>query len=161
MAKLGYSMAKVRASSIEERVRKALRAAGVAKTEIESNLTNGMPLNSWFFPVGNASDWEAGWQVQNGQFRLAIRVMTKESGFWGPSEEKIKKRENFAKDHEELFDFSYLDKLLGTVGSATQPNNKQFLRYNPNFVYRYKKVPRLTVSQLEEAAVAVARRLMS
>jgi hypothetical protein len=34
-----------------------------------------------------------------------------------------------------------------------------FNRFDPDFVYRYKQTPDLTVAQLEAAAVAIARRM--
>lgn len=74
-------------------------------------------------------------------------------------------RFNFAKDNENLFDFSYLDKVLGTEQSEVRPvprpgNPLGFNRYDPDFVYRYKLTPRITVAQLEVAAVAVALRTL-
>jgi hypothetical protein len=148
--RLMSSMAKLRASFVEQRVRRALREAGVTQTNVTTNMTNGQPLNDWFCPISD--EWEAGWQVQGDQFRLAIRVKKDDDKLRGVNAKA--QREAFAERNEELFNFLNLDDTLGTRNKAVS----KFCHYNPDFVYRYKKVPNLTVDQLEAAAVAIARR---
>jgi hypothetical protein len=150
------AMGKLRAWSVAQCVSRALGAAGIGNIDVESAFTNGTPLNSWFCPISCAPGAKAGWQLQNNQFRLAIIT----PHLRGVSEEKVKERFDFAKHNERFFDFSDVDTHLRTVDVPTQPP-KGFGRYNPDFVYRYKKVPDITVKQLEEAAVAVARGLVT
>lgn len=157
--RLMSSMAKLRARSVAQRVSQALNAAGITETAVESALTNARTLNSWFQAIARAPGARAGWQLQGDQFRLAIITPHLE----GRSEAKRQARFDFAKDNEDLFDFGYLDEILGTEGLATKPlpgprNTLGFNRYDPAFVYRYKLTPHITVAQLETAAVAVARR---
>lgn len=148
--RLMSSMAKLRASFVEQRVRRALREVGVTQTNVTTNMTNGLPLNDWFCPISD--EWDAGWQVQGNQFRLAIRLKGNSDELWG-NNAKVK-REAFAERNEELFSLANLDDILGTGNEVVS----KFCHYNPDFVYRYKKVSDLTIDQLEVAAVAIARR---
>jgi hypothetical protein len=160
--RLMSSMAKLRARSVAQHVSHALNAAGIKETAVESSLTNARPLNSWFLATARAPGARAGWQLQGDQFRLALITPHLE----GRSEVARQARFDFAKGNEDLFDFGYLDKILGTEGLATKPlpspsNSLGFNRYDPDFVYRYKLTPRITVCQLEIAAVAVAKRVLN
>jgi hypothetical protein len=151
-SRLTSSMAKLRASSVEQSVRRALRVARVAQTNVETNMTRSQPLIEWFCSISD--EWEAGWQVQHDQFRLAIRMKKGD----GARPQHV----DFARNKQHLFNFANLDDKLGTIDKTTYPNKKlEFCYYNPGFIYRYMKVPDLTVSQLEAAAVAVARRPVS
>jgi len=156
------SMAKLRARSVAQFVSQALHTAGIKETVIESSLTNARPLNSWFLSTARAPGARAGWQLQGDQFRLALITPHLE----GRSDIARQARFDFAKENEDFFDFGDLDKILGTEVSATKPlpgpsNPLGFNRYDPNFVYRYKLTPHITVRQLENAAVAVARKLVN
>ncbi len=158
--KLMSSMSKLRARSVAQYVSQALNAAGIKETAVESSLTNARPLNSWFLSTARAPGARAGWQLQGDQFRLALITPHLE----GRSEVARQARFDFAKRNEDLFDFGYLDKILGTEGSLTKPlhgpsNPLGFNRYDPDFVYRYKLTAHITVRQLEAAAVMVAKRV--
>jgi hypothetical protein len=155
--RLTSTMGKLRARSVAQRVNQALDAAGIAETFVESGLTNSLPLLSWFHAIGRAPGARVCWQLQGDQFRLAIIT----PHLRGVSEAERQARYDFAKANEDLFDFGLLDNILGTAGSAARPlprpgNLLGFNRYDPDFVYRYKKTPDLTVAQLEAAAVAFA-----
>jgi hypothetical protein len=158
--RLTSTMSKLRARSVAQRVSQALQSAGIAHTEVEAALTNALPLNSWFGRISRAPGARAGWQLQGAQFRLAVITPHLEGRLASAREQRYQ----FAKANEDLFDFTYLDEILGTAGSPTLPsagpkNPLGFNRYDPDFVYRYKPVGHLTIAQLEAAAVAVARRL--
>ena len=160
--RLMSSMSKLRARSVAQHVSQALNTAGIKETAVESSLTNTLPLNSCFLSTSRAPGAKAGWQLQGNQFRLALITPHLE----GRSETTRQARFDFAKANEDLFDFEYLDKILGTEGSPTKPlpstnNHLGFNRYDPDFVYRYKLTPHITVLQLEQAAVAVAKRVLS
>jgi len=160
--KLMSSMSKLRARSVAQYVSQALNAAGIKETAVESSLTNARPLNSWFLSTARAPGARAGWQLQGDQFRLALITPHLE----GRSEVARQARFDFAKRNEDLFDFGYLDKILGTEGSLTKPlhgpgNPLGFNRYDPDFVYRYKLAPHITVCQLQAAAVIVAKRVLN
>lgn len=144
--RLRSSIAKYRSRSVARHVTEALSKSKIDQSIVGDGISHGQPLVQWF----NRED-TSGWQVQSSQFRLAI-IVSKEI--------PVDERETFAKNKERLFDFSYLDKILGTQNQPVLPRpepGRTFRKFD-NFLYRYKKVPDLTVAQLEEAAVAVARR---
>lgn len=158
--RLESSLAKLRARSIAQRVRQALNNNGILNGTVKSDLTNGLPLIEWFCSLDRAPGMRFGWQLQGNQFRLALIT----PHLSGRSAVDRQARFSFAKSHEDLFAFDYLDSLLGTVGLPAKPfpkpaNPLGFNRYDPDFVYRYKLAPDITVEQLESAAVAVARRI--
>jgi len=160
--KLASTMAKLRAQSVVNRIRQALDAAEITVGAVKSSLTNALPLIEWFCETNRAPGARAGWQLQGTQFRLAL--ITPHLG--GRTQSDRQARFDFAKSNEELFDFSPLDQILGTEGVAIKPlpksdNTFGFNRYDPDFVYRYKSTPRITVAQLEVAAVAFARVICS
>ena len=151
------AMGKLRAMTVAQRVSQALTAAGIAETVVESGLTHSLPWIEWFRAIGRAQGARAGWQLQGDRFQLAIKT----PHLGGVLEAERQARYDFAKANEDLFDFGLLDDILGTADSAAQPlprpgNPLGFNRYDPDFVYRYKKTPDLTVAQLEAAAVAFA-----
>jgi PD-(D/E)XK nuclease superfamily len=158
--RLTSSMGKLRAMTVAQRVRQALNAAGIAETVVESGLSHSLPRIEGFCAIGRAQDAQAGWQLQGGWFQLGIKT----PHLGGVSKQERQNRYDFANANKDLFDFRCLDEILGTGGSATLPlprpdNPLGFNRYDPDFVYRYKKTPGLTVAQLEAAAVAVAQNL--
>jgi hypothetical protein len=155
--RLTSTMGKLRAKSVAQRISQALDEAGIADTFVESGLTKSLPLLSWFHSIDRAPGAQVCWQLQDGQFRLALIT----PHLSGASEAERQARYDFAKANEDLFDFVLLDDILGTAGSAAKPlprpeNPLGFNRFDPDFVYRYKKTPYLTVAQLEVAAVAFA-----
>jgi len=158
--RLKSSMAKLRARSIAQRIRQVLNNNGILDGTVKSDLTNGSPLIEWFCSLDRAPGMRFGWQLQGNQFRLALIT----PHLSGRSTVDRQARFSFAKSHEDLFEFDYLDSLLGTMGSSPKPfpkpaNPLAFNRYDPDFVYRYKLAPAITVEQLASAAVAVARRV--
>jgi hypothetical protein len=160
--KLTAPLAKLRARSVAQRVRQALAMAGIANITVDSGFTNALPLNSWFDPINGGPGAVAGWQVQGVQFRLAIML----PHLKGPSPVEQRARYDFAEANHDLFDFEVVDEILGTQHTPVQPTatpigSPAFNGYNPDFVYRYKKAPGITIDQLESAAVAIAKRIIS
>ena len=93
--------------------------------------------------------------LQEGQFR---RYMT----LWhltGRSDENMAARAQFARAHPSFFDFSVVADALGVDELASMPAPEEFLRFNPDFVYRYAKVPSLRVDQLLAITQSLATRL--
>lgn len=92
---------------------------------------------------------------QDGQFR---RYMT----LWhltGRSDENMAARAQFARAHPSFFDFNVVADALGVDELASMPAPEEFLRFNPDFVYRYAKVPSLRVDQLLAITQSLATRL--
>lgn len=145
------SMVKLRANSVAQYVGRKLRSAGVGNCRVKADLAHGMPLIDWFSPMSGAPGACTGWQFQDGQFRLAMIAAEDLQG------EALKnERSAFAQKHGYLFDFSRLDACLGTMGAPVEPASPDFRHFSPGFIYRYKRVPSLTVGQLADAAVAIA-----
>jgi hypothetical protein len=142
------SHSKFRARSICRRLERELLKQGLSQGTFKSDMTRSLPLIEWFAEIDSTSKVEAGWQLQGGQFRLAIR--TKQS---------LEKSKSLAEVNQRLFDFSYFDDLIGTSESERLPK-KGFNSYKPDFVYRYKKIAEtVTVTQIEAAAVAIAKKI--
>lgn len=155
--RLASTMAKLRARSVAHHIQQALDVAGINNGTVKSSLTNALPLIEWFSKTSRAPGARIGWQLQGNQFRLALIT----PHLSGRTSSDRQARFEFAKLNEDLFDFSPLDQILGTQGVEVKPLAKPgspmaFNRYDPDFVYRYKPTPRITVAQLEAAAVAFA-----
>lgn len=141
---------KLRAWSVVPWIERELRNSGAAPQRVEAGYSNGAPHVTWLTDIGDGV--LAGWQLQNTQFRLVVcpngaRADTLEGAF------------EFARANSSLFDFSLVDEALGAQAEATMPTKKEFCRYGNRFLYRYKNVSRLTVGQLQQAAVAVSANL--
>jgi hypothetical protein len=156
-ARLRVSLSKLRAASIVPFVEKALRENNVGHTKVETKLTNSQPLIDWFGSILGEQYWQAGWQLQGDQFRLAIRA--------NPEKLKTDKRgrtksEEFAKTRPGYFDFKDLDKILNTETEGSAPIDKEFNGYEPDFSCRYKKISKtFTVGTLTAAACTVANKV--
>lgn len=157
--RLASTLSKLRALSVAQELTQALKEAAVELTEVESGYSKGEPHLSWFAPIDAAPGARAGWQLQGGQFRLALVT----PHLHGKTAAKREDRFAFARANEGLFDFGAIDEILGTSEAPLMPapvpgKPLGFNRFDPNFTYRYKRAPDLTVAQLEAAAVAIARR---
>lgn len=137
------ALRKARAQRVAEVVGDRIGATGRA---VKFGLTNATPLVEWFGPatVGGHNLW-LGWQLQGNQFRRAV-VFGPE--LEGRSAESRDAREAVSREHPEFFAFPA---ALG----GTPAGRKEFNHFAPGFVYRYVKVPGLTIAQLEAAAAAV------
>lgn len=99
--------------------------------------------------------FEAGWQFQGGQFRLALIL----PHLVGKGPDSKERRAAFSRNYPEYFSFDHLDRILDS-SSVNLSENKQgkidgaFNHFAPDFIYRYKKLPHLSVEQLTEAAMA-------
>lgn len=74
------------------------------------------------------------------------------------------KRAEFARRHPEFFSFDHVDHVLGTESvavSATSKPEGPFGHFDPDFIYRSKKVQSLTVQQLIDLSVMHAEHLRS
>jgi PD-(D/E)XK nuclease superfamily protein len=156
--RLAGAIGKLRAKSVARRVEIALAEAGITDGTMEAGFSKGKPLISWYRTGWPPPDGRVGWQLQGDQFRLTIVIRHLE----GRTSELRRKRHEFAEAHAHLFAFGLLDAALGTEDQLVMPTDappeaRGFCRFDPDFVYRYKKVPGITVGQLEDAAIAYAR----
>lgn len=152
-------VSKFRADGISQWMRRCLTREGFSSGEFEGTITHSQAVNSWYADVLPGSI-RAGWQIQGGTFRLAMIM----EHLTGRDDAARTKRFEFAFTHQGFFEFGDLDGILGTAGSPVAPkispkNPMGFLRFDPDFVYRYKSVPHLSLAQLERASVVVAQRV--
>ncbi len=152
--RLGELAAKVRAHEARRHILRALADRGLTAVAISVGFTNGSPLIESFrrLPDGN----EAGWQYQQGQWRLAMILPT----MAGRSPADRKRRERHAAVHARWFDFGPFSKITG--GPETPPpraaeSTGRFNRYDPDFVYRYRLLPNPSVAQITDLALAYSQ----
>ncbi|MGO3148143.1 MAG: PD-(D/E)XK nuclease family protein [Leucobacter sp.] len=137
------------------RVKEALIEEGPRIGWVESGMSHSQPLVGWRRVVNlDGVQIEAGWQYQEGQFRLCVVLPHMESR----SEQAKVLREEFAGNHPELFSFEQLFEVLRVADTLIRPAFR-FGHFAPSFVYRYIKAPDLTVVQLIEASQNIAQEL--
>jgi hypothetical protein len=98
-----------------------------------------------------------GIQYQNGQIRLAAIM----GALAGRSDDDRKRREHRANamlTAGEWFEFDVIDRILGARAKA-QRDATRWLRYDPDFVYRYRTAQDVTSQELVSIMLAYAERL--
>lgn len=133
------------------RVQAVLAAEGPRIGWTEADISHGHPLVGWRRHVDvEGFEIQAGWQYQEGQFRLCIVL----PHLAGRSDADKRAREAFATEHPELFDFAFLREILGSPDGQMMPRTR-FGHFAPDFVYRYVKAPDQSVQQLIDATHAI------
>ncbi|MFE1646197.1 PD-(D/E)XK nuclease family protein [Microbacterium sp. P01] len=133
------------------RVQTVLEDEGPGVGWTESDISHSQPLVGWRRHVRVADvQIEAGWQYQEGQFRLCAVLPHLE----GRSDERKSAREAFATAHPELFDFAPLYDILASSDGRIMPRDR-FGHFAPSFIYRYVKAPDQSVAQLVAATHAI------
>ena len=133
------------------RVQAVLQAEGPQVEWAESAISHAQPLVGWRRNLQVAGvDIEAGWQYQEGQFRLCVVLPHLE----GRSDADRHVREAFAASHPALFDFAPLYDILVSPDGEIRPRDR-FGHFAPSFVYRYVKAPDQSVMQLVQATHAI------
>lgn len=150
---------KARAAHVAARLNHELAEVGQYGGAAESGMSHSLPQVSWFTRA-TAGDVEifAGWQYQEGVLRLALIL----DHLHGKGTSAKWNRAEFARSNPEFFSFEHLDEILGTTGVAVSSSSKAegpFGHFDPDFVYRYKKIAGLSVQQLIDLTVAHARHL--
>lgn len=135
------------------RARVAIAAARAFSTPLlrdhnirwEAGFTNGLPLVEAFLDRGDG-DW-LGWQYQGGQWRLAVIA----TNHRGRTEDIRRARHAYVAEwYAAWFDFTPIRERTGRQVDSVGPTEARgaFNGYNPDFVYRYRKLPGLTRSEL-------------
>jgi hypothetical protein len=113
----------------------------------KSDFTRGNVLIEAFTPAADGD--RIGWQLQGGQWRLAVVAGT----HGGRTDDVRAARHAYVADrYGSWFDFAPLVEVVGPKPIPRAEAGGDFNRYDPDFVYRYRSVPRLTVTQLRELA---------
>jgi hypothetical protein len=154
-SRLLTSFGKIRSSYVAKMISDAMRARGLHGLTVKSDFSNQTPLLEVFQPVSLGAGSLAGWQLQGDQFRRAVIL----PHLAGRTEESLRRRFECARENMHFFDFGPLDDILGTAGTPTEPLKKEFGKFDPTFVHRYKRVPNLTVAKLAAAAIQIASTL--
>jgi hypothetical protein len=141
--RLVASLAKARARHTSHLIEQAL-AGNAEPGYTASGFTNGSALVEWStapLPCG----CRPGWQQQGRDFRLFV-ITTQDTGS-GPDLRRSRETHVQA-EHLAWFDWSRIDPILGTKQVTARPTAGGFNAYAPDFVYRNKPVPDITVRQL-------------
>lgn len=112
----------------------------------EALYTNAAPLNAAFLDKGDG-DW-LGWQYQGGQWRVV--VITNQHYGTDP-DSRARRHAYVAERYADWFDFAPVASLTGR-STAVIPRTEAaggYLGYNPDFVYRYRAAPDLTLGELK------------
>ena len=131
------ALRELRVLPLVEKMRCELLARQLKEVEgdlrLDINLTNSVGSVTYFHtPL--ASGHQLGWQVQGQQFRLAA-VTGADKRLHGPSKQ-AKRLETVATAYRDYFDFAALNSnMLGADRSR-----KDWLGFNPNFVYQYRPI---------------------
>ena len=140
------AVGKLRARSACASIEKASNDLEVGgPMRFHANFTNGSPLLEGFVECGNGD--RLGWQYQQNQWRLAVKTDVHH----GRSvDERRRRHEYVAKRYGGWFNFSCLSSILGRPVTDVPPTEAkgEYCGYNPDFVYRYRKVSGLTVGEL-------------
>lgn len=114
---------------------------------VDASLSHGKPVLTWRRNIErDGFVVEAGLQLQEGQLRRYLTV----PHLSGRTADHISVREEFAARHLDDFRFGGLGAAIDIDQVVTVPAIG-FLRFNPDFVYRYAKVSVLSAAQLEAA----------
>jgi hypothetical protein len=116
---------------------------------VEAGMTRGEGLVQWFVRDEGELWW--GWQLQGEQFRLALIVPKGHPGNGDGSTHRVI-REQEAAAHPEFYAF-------GEIPGSEPQHSAGFLHYKPGFVYRYVKVPGITVGEAATLGREHAKRI--
>jgi hypothetical protein len=110
----------------------------------KSALTRGLALVEAFLLLPNGD--EMGWQYQNGEWRLVIRTGP---AYAGPSRRE-ERHQYVEKNYADWFSFEKVTNVIGCEDPWISPTEKrgEYLGFDPDFVYRLRRVPELTFDGL-------------
>jgi hypothetical protein len=147
VARLDSAFGKLRARSTIAAVRESMKGhENFNDITFHASFTNGEPLVEAMLRCANGD--ELGWQLQGTQWRLAVRT----NQYLGKTDELRELRFSYVREnYGEWFDFTEVTKSLGRpVDKQSQKEKKgTFNRYDPNFVYLYRKLEGLTLGDIK------------
>jgi hypothetical protein len=139
----GISKLRARAAIAAARVH--LDPALAERIRWEALFSNSRPLNAAFLDRRDG-DW-LGWQYQGDQWRVVVIT----DRYKGRTDKLRAARHAYVADrYARWFDFEPINALTGRAIDVVPPTEarEQFNGYNPDFVYRYRKVPSLKLGEL-------------
>lgn len=125
--------------------REMTSSVAAVNPKFDSNFTTGTPLIEAFVRCGNED--EVGWQYQNNSWRLAVKTKL-HSGV--SADLKVLRHQLVEKQYIGWFNFSPIQDLIGRDVSDVPKNELKggFNSYAPDFTYRHRELPALTLSEL-------------
>ncbi len=152
-ARLSAGVQKARASHVARELHRTVKNKAWSDVHLGYGFTKGMSLLEGFCRQGtdgsNPSGDALGWQLQGGQFRLAVIT----GQLRGPAY-RTEREAYVAERYAKWFDFTPLDTVSGPTEkrriNEVRGGHWNFQSYNPDFVYRYRTTPGLTPSQIVE-----------
>ena len=151
--RLADGCGKLRADAIRGLLETRLANEGHLESfKIESSLTRKKPLIEVFFAASD--DVDVGWQLQESQWRLAIRTRH------GRAHVGVEERMRLAEANAEWFDFTILDRALERELPAPRERTGlgPWRKFDPDFIYQYRLVPGISTRQVLEAGTRYAER---
>lgn len=156
--RLDQGFQKLRTRSIAHHVQDHLSGQGLEVTVVDAYLRTHPILEA--FNRAPGTDEEIGWQYQERQWRLASRVLPTHPLYGRGETLRHKRAQHLAQRYADWFDFTLVDQVLGTT-EADSPKPDVFRRFEPDFIYQYRRAPAVTVAQLCELATLLARRALT
>jgi len=145
--RLHDAISKIRARYTALLLRQSMNRFGNhSALEFDANFTNGQPLLEAFVQCENGD--RIGWQYQDHKFRLAVITKTH---FGRTNEQRDLRHSYVAKRYADCFYFDSVSSIIGRqIGEIPKFElNGEFNGYNPDFVYRYRKISNLRFFELE------------
>lgn len=151
--KMLNSLNKMRFRLIARFLKEQLSEDG-AEAQITSGMTNGQALLTW--QTVSEDGTQLGWQFQGNQFRLFARV----PHLAGKGQESHMERVTYLENnHLSWFNFDDLtSSLIPRLRYSPMKNESKFCKFDPDFVYKYIKVPNLPIETLVQISTGIARR---
>jgi hypothetical protein len=145
--RLHDAIGKLRARSAIAAVSRSMASQeGLGEVDFHANFTNSQPLMEAFISCRNGD--RIGWQLQGNQWRLAIKTAVHVGK---SSELRDMRYDHVDRMYSDWFDFSEISTLIGKSVSvnSTKEKNGTYTGYSPDFVYRYRNLPGLTLTELQ------------
>jgi hypothetical protein len=155
-ARIADAVRKARGHHIMRQIKQRLGGVRPPAWEFEVGFAHGEPLLAAFWECAN--NVFVGWQQQGHQWRLAM--IMRANGLVGRGLHY--RRATYARDREGYFDFTATCETLQCSGGECLPRASVgpagFNRFDPDFVYRYRRLPETTtVGAFVDLAVHYSR----
>ena len=155
--RLTQGFEKLRTRSVAHYIEHRLAAQGLESVTVVDGYTRSWPILEGFVQVGDTGE-EIGWQYQEGQWRLAVRVRPGHRCHGRGDAMRARREKHVAARYTEWFDFADIDAILASTGTVPTAGTPGYKSFAPDFVYLYRAARDLTVGQLCDLVGATMRR---
>jgi hypothetical protein len=149
--RLRQGFEKLRTRTIAYAVSTHLSSKGFDGSGVVDSYTRSWPLLEWFTDVPNTLD-QIGWQMQEGQWRLAVRLRKGHPLHGRGSVVRGQREEYVAERYADWFDFTRTNGIL-EPGPA---DHGAYRGFEPDFVYLYRAAKTLTVGEVCDLAAIIS-----